>query len=318
VKTAFLNVLYLIRGTCVLVNNSPTDFNDIFIIDVNIKRGEKMAIITKITAQQKNKERYNIFIDDGKGEKYAFSVHENVLISQQLQKGKEIDELDIEEIGFADDVSKSFQHAIVFLSYRMRSSQEIIQHLKEKDYVEPVIQETVHKLKKLNYIDDEAFAIAYIKTNARISLKGPNVLKQELIQKGVSGSVIENVLSNYSVEEQLEFATKVAEKTVKKTKSSSSKIQDQKITEVLLRKGFTRDIITMILNDTVPQKDEREEWEAICQAGEKAHRRYKKFEGREYEHKIKQSLYRKGFDLDMIERYLQSEEWQETSSDDYF
>jgi regulatory protein len=277
---------------------------------------KELAIITKITTQQKNKERYNIFIDDGKGEKYAFSVHENVLISQQLQKGKEIDELDIEEIGFADDVSRSFQNAMVFLSYRMRSSLEIIQYLKEKDYGEPVIQEAIHKLKELNYIDDEAFAIAYVKTNARVSLKGPNVLKQELAQKGISGSIVESALSNYTDEEQLEYATKIAEKTVKKTKSSSKKIQDQKVTETLIRKGFTRDIVNIILKETMTEKNEGEEWEAICQTGAKAHRRYGKFKGREYQHKMKQYLYQKGFDLDLIENYLQSDEWLEISSNE--
>ena len=45
-----------------------------------------MSMITKITTQQKNKERFNIFVDEGKGEKYAFSVDEAVLIKFQLKK----------------------------------------------------------------------------------------------------------------------------------------------------------------------------------------------------------------------------------------
>ena len=49
-----------------------------------------MPIITKITTQKKNKERYNIFMDEGKGEQYAFSVDEAVLIKYQLKKGMEL------------------------------------------------------------------------------------------------------------------------------------------------------------------------------------------------------------------------------------
>ena len=37
----------------------------------------KLPVITKITQQKKDNERYNIFLD----EKYAFSVHETVLVN---------------------------------------------------------------------------------------------------------------------------------------------------------------------------------------------------------------------------------------------
>ncbi|MFZ3590961.1 recombination regulator RecX [Bacillus sp. DJP31] len=273
-----------------------------------------IAIITKITTQKKNKERYNIFLDDGKGERYAFSVHESIIISHQLQKGKEIDELDIEEIGFADDVNRSFQQAIVFLSYRMRSTQEVIQNLKEKEYEDAIIQETIHKLRNINYLDDEAFAIAFVRTNSRVSLKGPVILKQELGQKGISALEIETALSHYTEEDQLAFATKIAEKTLGKTTSASEKMQKQKVTETLIRKGFSREIITLAMNELAPEKSEEEEWIAVCQTGAKAHRRYQKYKGREYEQKMKQYLFQKRFQVDLIERFFDSEEYKELTN----
>lgn len=277
-----------------------------------------MAIITKITTQQKNKERYNIFLDDGNGEKYAFSVHQDVLISNDLKKGMEIDELDIEEIAFADDVTKSVQHALVYLSYRMRSTLEVIQHLREKEYSEPVISEAVHKITELKYLNDEEFARAYVRTNARVGLKGPNVLKQELIQKGVTSTLIEIALSEYSFEEQMEYAETIVQKTLRKTKNSSRRTQEQKINEALVRKGFPYDIIQAVMQQSDTQKEENEEWEAICLAGAKAYRRHKKLTGRELDYKIKQTLYQKGFGLDLIGVYLQSDEWNELLADHDF
>jgi regulatory protein len=274
-----------------------------------------LAVITKITTQKRNKDRFNIFIDDGKGERYAFSVHADVLISHHLQKGSEIDEFDIEEICFTDDVNKSVQHALVFLSYRMRSILEVIQHLKEKEYGDPIIQEAVHKLTQLQYLNDEEFAIAYVKTNSKVSLKGPIVLRQELIQKGISATTIEVALSHYSKEDQSRYAKKYSEKTFKKTTSSSEKMQKQKITEALIRKGFTQEIITIVIDETIPERDEAEEWAAICNIGEKSHRRYQKYQGWEYSQRMKQSLYQKGFRIELIERYLQSEECPRASED---
>jgi regulatory protein len=267
-----------------------------------------MAMITKITTQKKAKDRYNIFIDDGSGERYAFSVHEDVLISHSLQKGKEIDEFDIEEISFNDDVTKAFQQSLVYLSYRMRATSEVIQHLKEKEYEDAVIQEVVHKLTNLRYLNDEEFSVAYVNTNAMVSLKGPVVLKQELSQKKMSARIIELALSQYSFENQIEYAKKYSDKTFRKTVSSSERMQKQKITEALRRKGFTQDVISIVLEENVPQRDEQEEWVAICKMGEKAHRRYSSLNGWEYSQKMKQYLFQKGFPIDLIEQYLQSED----------
>ncbi len=274
-----------------------------------------MAIITKITTQKKNKERYNIYLDDGTGERYAFSVHEEIILTHRLKKGSEIDEFDIEEISFADDVSKSFQNAVSFLSYRMRSTQEVVQHLKEKDYSDAVIQEAIHKLNQVNYLDDEEFSIAYVRTNSKLSLKGPVLLKQELNQKGLSSTDIESALSHYIEEDQISNATKLAEKVVNKTTSSSEKMQKQKVSESLMRKGFSREVINNVIKEIAPEKVEGEEWAAICQTGAKAHRRYQKFKGWEYKRKMKQYLYQKGFPADLIEKYFESEEYQIESGD---
>ncbi|WP_412176620.1 hypothetical protein [Klebsiella pneumoniae] len=40
--------------------------------------------------------------------------------------------------------------------------------------------------------------------------------------------------------------------------------------------------------------------------GMKAHRRFSKYEGREYQQKMKQALYRKGFSIDQIQSFLDS------------
>ena len=75
-----------------------------------------MPVITKITVQKKQTDRYNIFTDDGHGEKYAFSVDEDVLIKYQLKKGMELDEFAVTEIFFQDDIRKAYQPSSSILS----------------------------------------------------------------------------------------------------------------------------------------------------------------------------------------------------------
>lgn len=267
-----------------------------------------MAYITKITTQQKNKERYNVFIDYGKGEEYAFSVNQDVLIKFQLKKGLQLDELDLTEIQFEDDIKKAYNQALVFLSYRMRSEKEIVTHLKSKEVDDQVIPDIIHKLKSLNYVNDLDFAEAYVKTQINTSSKGPGIIKQELFEKGVSGDIIESSLALFSKEDQVETALKLTTKIQKKANKVSKIQQKQKTEEMLMRKGFSWDVIQIVneelaTDDDDPEKDE--EWEAVQYQGRKAHSRYKQYEGWEYEQKMKQALYRKGFSMDLISRFIE-------------
>ena len=54
-----------------------------------------------------------------------------MLVKFDLRKGKELDELDIIEIQYGDDVKKGFKKALDYLSYRMRSTKEVKDHLKK-------------------------------------------------------------------------------------------------------------------------------------------------------------------------------------------
>lgn len=263
-----------------------------------------MAIIAKITTQKKNSERFNIFLDHGKGEEYAFSVDQDILISFQLKKGMELDELDITEIQFEDEVKKAFNSALNFLSYRMRSTKEVIDYLKKKEVDEPIIPDVIHKLSEYKYINDEEFAKAYVQTQINTTTKGPEVIKQELFEKGVEQDILLKSLALFTMDEQVGKAIKLISKTIPKNNKASERQTKQKIEQTLQRKGYPWDVIQIAMEEAMVEKDTNEEWGALEHQGMKAHRKYEKLEGWEYEQKMKQALFRKGFDLDMIEKFI--------------
>jgi len=263
-----------------------------------------MAIITKITTQKQSDERYNIFLDDGTGEKYAFSVDQDILIKHNLQKGKELDEFDIVEIKYGDDRKKAYNKALEFLSYRMRSVKEVEEYLAKKEYHESVIKEVILKLKEYNYVDDFEFALAYVRTQKQTNGKGPTVLTRELATKGIGQSIVEQVLAEYSRAEQLEEAISHAEKLLKKNNKLSTIQLKQKIEQHLLRKGFSYNIISIALEEVNYEQDESEEWLALVKHAEKAQRKYQNEDPYQYKMKMKQFLYRKGFAIELIEKFL--------------
>ncbi|MEH7179583.1 recombination regulator RecX [Neobacillus vireti] len=264
-----------------------------------------MAVITKITTQQKNKDRFNIFTDDGKGEEYAFSVDSDVLIRFQLRKGMEVDEFSIVEIQYQDDIRKAYHLAVNYLAIRMRAEKEIKDYLVKKEVDEPVVNEVLHKLASQKYINDEEFALSYVRTQKNTTDKGPDVIRMELKEKGINESTIKLALAEYPIEEQVEKAIKLSEKLLKKSTKESQRLVKEKAEQMLVRKGYPFDIIHSALNEADLDKEEDEELEAIRFQGEKAHRKYSKYTGFEYSQKMKQALYRKGFSIELIDKYLE-------------
>jgi regulatory protein len=269
-----------------------------------IEAGEKMAIITKITSQKHTDDRYNIFIDDGKGEKFAFSVDQDVLIRFQLKKGKELDEFEILDIQYGDAVKKAYNKAIEYLSYRMRSIKEVEDHLRKKEYNDAIIHEVILKLKEYKYVDDLEFAKAFVKTHWQTNGKGPSVIKRELAGKGIEQAMIEQALVQYNQEAQIEEAINHAEKVLKKNNNLSTVQLKQKIEQHLMRKGFSYSVISIALEEVSVEQDESEEWMALQKHAEKAKKKYQNEEPYQYKMKMKQFLYRKGFEIELIEKYL--------------
>lgn len=263
-----------------------------------------VAVITKITAQQKNQERYNIFMDFGKGEEYAFSVDEDTLIKFKLKKGLEVDSYLLTEIQYQDDIRKGYNLAVNYLAKRMRSEGEVRNYLTEKEIDEPIIKEVILKLYEYNFLDDREYAKAYVRTQKKTTDKGTELIRKELKEKWIDENLIEEALNEYSIEEQMETAIKVSEKYLSKNRFESERTLKLKLEHLLKRKGFSFDVIQAVLRDANFEKKDEEEMDAIRHHGEKLKRKYNQFTRYEFEQKMKQALYRKGFSIELIETYL--------------
>lgn len=171
-----------------------------------------MTVITKIEVQKRSKERFNIYIDKGQGEEYGFSVNQSILMKHGLQKGLEIDEVALGNILYNEEVQKAYLQAISYLSYQMRTKQEIEDFLRKKEVGQAIISEVVSKLLHDRYINDKEYAISYVRTQSNVNQKGPTVIRRGLLSKGVQDLIITHSLQEYPKEKQMENALFLIEK----------------------------------------------------------------------------------------------------------
>ena len=263
-----------------------------------------LPIIKKISVQEKNSERYNVFFDDGKDGQYAFSVSEDVLIRFELRKGKELDEQQLAEIFYNEEIQKAYIQAVHYLSFRMRSIKEVKDHLQKKDYEENVIQEVIRRILEQKYLDDREFALAFVKTQMTTSDKGPNLIKEDLRKRGIHPSIIDESLVLFTDEDKLEKAVKLCEKQILKNKAVSTKQLYSHLHIFLVRKGFEQETIQKAVSIALENISDQRDEEAIIIQGEKALKRYRLEPPEKRIMKVKQFLYRKGFPLSEIEKFI--------------
>ncbi|MEK7504273.1 MAG: regulatory protein RecX [Patescibacteria group bacterium] len=121
------------------------------------------------------------------------------------------------------------ESAFHFLSFRSRSEKEMRDYLQKKEFSQ--IDETIEKLKNLDFINDNKFTQEFIESRSKNKPKGKKALMIELARKGIK-------IENIEIDEK-ELATKAISR-----KSFKSKEQMQRF---LYSRGFSWDTIIGII-----------------------------------------------------------------------
>ncbi len=88
--------------------------------------------------------------------------------------------------------------AAVFLAVRPRSEAETRRRLRVLGYPPALVDDVVERLLSVGYLDDRAFARAWVESRDRSRPRGSLALRRELHQKGVSRDIVDEVLANRS------------------------------------------------------------------------------------------------------------------------
>ena len=136
--------------------------------------------ITDIRQGKKNRNRYNVYDDDG----FAFSVYAETVVSFGMSAGAELSDEQKARILDADEKKYAVDTALKFLSLRMRSVREVRDRLVKSDISEGSIDYTVGRLSELGYLDDRQYAAAYASELAE--KYGAGMIRQKLTQRGIA------------------------------------------------------------------------------------------------------------------------------------
>lgn len=215
--------------------------------------------ITALEVQQRNKERVNLHLDGV----YAFSI--TALEAARLKVGQRLTDAEVARLKAQAEVDRAYERTLRFLTYRPRSEAEVVKYLASKG-VEPSVQaEILAKLRRLNLVDDEAFARFWIESREQSHPLGRMALRAELRLKGVRDETIEKALRALDEEES---AYRAARRQARRYGDLNDRQAQEKLGAFLVRRGFpysvARATVKRLVEESAAEgifREEREQYE---------------------------------------------------------
>lgn len=256
-------------------------------------------ITMKIQKIEKKKRLYLLECDNGD----SLYVTEDTIVHFMLSKGMEISPEQLESIKQFAQFSYGKNLALYYISFQVRTQKQVYDYLKKHDLENTIIQKIIEELIKENWINDQKYVESFLRQNMTNGDKGPQLIKQKLMQKGISDKIIEKVISEV---EFYPIAEKVALKMISRyqDKLPRKALQD-KLTQLLINKGFSYDMVKAVNGNLSIETDQENTLSLLEKEADKQLRKLsKRYEGYALRQKLFQALYRKGYDSDDIQSLL--------------
>lgn len=184
-----------------------------------------------------------------KFDKSTLNASYNLYNQLNLSKGKILNDEEFSKLKDFNDYNVNFSKALNFISYRIRSKKEVYTKLKKEDVPEEHIDKIISKLEEDEYINDYRFAKAFFESKTRINKWSNKRIKYELIQKGISKDITNEISSNFK-ELEFENAKDLVEKKLPQweRKFDGFKLKN-KVYTFLSSKGFDYNTIERVLGE---------------------------------------------------------------------
>lgn len=239
-----------------------TKNDDIEPMKMSSKQNSIGFTVTGLKQGAKNPNRVNVFVDD----KYEFSLDVAQVVDFKIKVGMKISPEQLLEFKKASEFGKLYQRALEWVLVRPRSVMETREYLLRKlrqsssetllrvrrygaqslsslpvgrenssENMSELSSEIIDRLIDKKYLDDLKFAEYYVEN--RFVKKGVSRkrLKMELMKKGVSLEIIDEVLNGSERNDKDEILKIIAKKR--------AKYDDEKLIAYLCRQGFSYQLV---------------------------------------------------------------------------
>jgi len=202
--------------------------------------------------------KLKISLDDGQ----EFLLSKEVMVDYGLRRNDEISSETLLKIKNSQSYHDTYVAAVRLLNYRMRTKQELVQRLRQKQFSSGVIDQVLDKLDGLGLINDSQFAEAFIASKTSSKPIGRKLLVRKLQGKGISRQTASEMVATLSDDAtQLELALKAVKTKQRSLQEFDAAKRKEKLTAFLARRGFDWEIIKKVVHKIIPEGENSENGE---------------------------------------------------------
>ncbi|MCJ7514324.1 MAG: RecX family transcriptional regulator [Anaerolineales bacterium] len=186
-------------------------------------------VVRSIEPDRRKPDRVHVRLEGG-GELELDSA-----LTARMQAGQSLDDEAVERLQAEDGVERAVRWAHRQIARRPRSEAEIRQGLRKRQVTAAQQDQVVGRLRTQGWLDDRAFADAWVENRRVFRPRSAFALRAELRQKGVAPDEIEAALAGHDDEAA---AADAGRKAARRWSSAGPEEFQHRLTSHLMRRGF--------------------------------------------------------------------------------
>lgn len=185
-----------------------------------------------------------------------FRVPEDLCQRRDLSVGLRLTAAELEALALEAGRAEAMDRAVHYLSYRPRTCSEVRRYLGKhglSGYADPAIDRCL----EVGYLNDEAYARAYVRERIRLKPRGRPRLVSELLTRGVDRDMAERAVEAALGEEgvtEAELLMDVAARRVGSLRRLDPPAARRRLSAFLARRGFRADEIRDTVRHLIPDR----------------------------------------------------------------
>ena len=209
--------------------------------------GRQAGTITRLTVQQHQTTRVSVFLDGV----FAFGVSQDLVRTWGLRVGRTLSIEEQAHIAAAERLLAAQATALQYLAARPRTAHEVQQKLHRSGVPDEVADEVMARLHTQGTLDDAAYTHAYLTSRLGSRGYGPQRLRRELHQRGISRTLVEEaVQQDLAAEDILAAARAQAVKRWSRlARETDLAKRRQKLFAFLRRRGFPSTTVQQVITE---------------------------------------------------------------------
>lgn len=198
--------------------------------------GRQAGTITHLALQQHQSTRISVFLDGV----FAFGVSQELVRAWNLRVGRTLSVEEQERIAAAEQLLTAQATALQYLAARPRTAHEVRQKLRRSGLTDAEADKVMAQLHAHGVLDDAAYTHAYLTSRLSSRGYGPQRLRRELYQRGISRTLVdEAVQQDLPAEDVLAAArAQAARRWPRLARETDLAKRRQKLFAFLRRRGF--------------------------------------------------------------------------------